>query len=117
VFICRVPPTPGNVVLGLQTSVAFGSAYWTPDPTPADGIADMEGPWVATLVTFSLSVAISAYALSPTKGAKVTVMRWVVAAWILVTGIVELVRLVWDVSRFALVRILPALIRIANQCL
>jgi hypothetical protein len=63
----------------------------------------MEGPWVATLVIFFISVAISIYAVSPTKGVKPSVMRWMIAGWILVTGAVELVRLVWDVSRFGLV--------------
>jgi quinol monooxygenase YgiN len=82
----------------METIRAFGSGYWFGPQT------GKEGPWVAPLFTAGILFYLAILTHRARQAnSRAPLLRNLIIAYITITGIVELTRFVWDVSRFALV--------------
>ncbi|CAL5228542.1 g11696 [Coccomyxa viridis] len=84
----------GPVILGSKTVRALGSGFWFGEQT------GLEGPWVSPIYT-SMFLLYLAVVLS--KSGKGSPLKYMVLYYTVITSIVEIARVIWDVSRFALV--------------
>mmetsp|Transcript_9004 Transcript_9004/g.26987 ORF Transcript_9004/g.26987 Transcript_9004/m.26987 type:complete len:680 (-) Transcript_9004:862-2901(-) len=92
--LCREQVVDGPLVLGMETARAFGSGYWF------GKVTHQEGPWVMPIVTFGI---LTFMALRTLAYGKNSLLRRLIAFYIFATALVEIVRIIWDVSRFALI--------------